>query len=476
MTKVIETFLLPMTMALTLCSQVVHADNNNDLSSVCEKEQSLINNRDYLNKAKGVMKQPACLKLWEPKRTQLNLRGNLRGYPWKVYTTHEKVKFYRSTDHLLTKSKGASLSDECEYPPYVVKASYQDKKQKALYLAKANRLNSHEKIVSVDCGWVAINDLILDSIPIRNGYNIDYKGVIILDRSTKETKDHSLLYSNPNRHSSEIAKLPVESIAFIYKDLKQDKERWYYIVTDSSINDDRLGRATSGWIPASSVQRWDTSMAVYPNPDRRQNKAHICRDESAARNAVETQIVVRDKGLKVDRPVEERSYLVLPTRESRHRRRRKGCRNCIMVSYYSKAGIREGYIRLDSNFIQLTLMSKFDLSDYISTIAEIAEYGDKVSIIKALKKTCQQLSRSSNVTSSSCNNMRDAINNTGDYDLWRSLAEDILKKLKDKRFLNPILKKSQTILKKLFSINRNHELWFKIGDHEYIWVKQSEML
>ena len=72
--------------------------------------------------------------------------------------------------------------------------------------------------------------------------------------------------------------------------------------------------------------------------------------------------------------------------------------------------------------------------------------------------------------------MHDAINNTGDYDLWKYPAEDILKKLKDKRFLNPILDKSQTTLKTLKELNRNQKLWFRIGDHEYVWVKYSEML
>jgi hypothetical protein len=802
---------------LTLCGLSIPLSAQADVR-VCEKERSLLNDQEYLDASVGVMKQPACLKLWEPKRTKFNLTRNLRGAPWVAYTTHKKVKFYRDKRSLSSKRKGRSPKGECAYPPYVVKASYSRNNKVALYLAKAERTTKHTQTDAKNCGWVNIDDLIVDSIPIRNGYDIDHKAVIIFDWKTvekkdlKALKDHSLLYSRADRRSSEIGKLPSEDIAYIYKDLKVGKERWYYIITDSSIDGDRLGRATSGWIPATSVQRWDTSEAVYPSPKRRKNNAVVYRDESAAQKESSSEIVAPDQGNKVARPVDERPYLMLPIRESRHRSRRRsrGCRDCKMVAYIGAAyygdtmttnndenfheerkkeavssdaileasetanfvfvidatasfdnflnatkktikslktevgklkrdGVKlnfraviyrdeyagrkkietivaknlrdmnrklqrikvsrndsssgdkdreeavdcalesmvsvleegganssefknyfnfiiafgdngnsskescggvesviqsikrryrsmpslavrvfgmshsrgkpqsfgnimenfqstlgspqlfaysehtkdsaseirnaledwitpiidqiscvrnkskrmaqgmgveddkcktsnsnrerrrsrrkgtsktvdfdleamhkaitieriskesdisqakaeeiwermkmsrasiplEGYVRADKRFNNLILFSKFDLSDYISTIAEIAEYGDKVSIIKALKKTCQQLSRSSNVTSSSCNNMRDAINNTGDYDLWKYPAEDILKKLKNKRFLNPILDKSQTTLKKLKSLNRNQRAWFKIGDQEYVWVKQTEML
>ena len=179
------------------CTQVLRKPR----LSVCEKEKTLLNDTTFLNASVGVMKQPACLKLWEPKRTKFNLTRNLRGAPWVVYTTHKNVKFYGDKRSLSSKRKGRSPKGECAYPPYMVKASHSRNDQVSLYLAKAERPTSHKQTVTKNCGWVNIDDLIIDSIPIRNSYDIDHKAVVIFDWKTvkkkglKALKDHSLLYS-----------------------------------------------------------------------------------------------------------------------------------------------------------------------------------------------------------------------------------------------------------------------------------------
>jgi hypothetical protein len=801
-------FILFISLILSCCGSVIKSN----LSSLCKKEKKLLNTT-YLEESVGVMKQPACLKLWEPKRTKLNLTKNLRGAHWQVYTTHEKVKFYRDKSSLSSKRGGYTPQGNCAFPPYVVKASYSRNGQTALYLAKAEQSTSHQQTDAKKCGWVTIDDLIVDTIPIRDSYDIDHKAIITFDWKTlkslsiKKLKNYSLLYSNPHRRSYLIGKLPWEEIAYIYKDLMVGKERWYYIITESSIEGHRMRRARNGWIPASSVERWDTLEAVYPNARRRKNNAVVYRDELTAEQEASSGIVAPDHVKKVTRPVKERPYLILTVGKSRHQRRR-ACDDCTMVSYvgatyygdtiitnddedfsvkrredgeasdalleasetvnfvfvidatasfdkflsatkgtirslkhevrrleskgvktnfravvyrdeyigrkkietivaknlrdmnrklhrikvskndsssgnkyhgkaidcalesmisilektgentsefknyfnfilafgdngnsskescgglrsvidkikrhhnsmpslavrvfgmrhvhgkpqtfgsimedfqstlgnpqlyayseHSKDSEREisdalndwirsiidqvscvranskvmaqglgvnygncksfsrrsrhsrrsntsktvdfdlevmhkaitierirkksniteakaeeiwermkmsrasiplkGYVRLDNRFYRLTLFSKFELSDYISAIAEIVEYGDKISIIQGLKKTYQKLSSSSNLTSDLCRNMRDAINKGGDNCLSKYSAEEILKKLKNKRFLNPILYKSQKVLKKLKDLNRNHRAWFKIGDQEYIWVKQTELL
>jgi hypothetical protein len=135
-----------------------------------------------------------------------------------------------------------------------------------------------------------------------------------------------------------------------------------------------------------------------------------------------------------------------------------------------------GYINIGPAFTNLVLHSKSDLSKYTNTIEEVVETGDKISVIKAMKTTCQSLSRTRDVTASSCNRMRDAIVGVNEYDLWKYSPNKIIQMLKDPSFYDDIQHSARKTLRAIERLAQIKNNFFRIEEIDYVWVGSDMML
>ena len=312
------------------------------IGQTCSKDELQLNDQSKISQVTGSLVAPACLNLWEKERTFLEFESQVRDLPWVVYSTSDNIKFHRDISSL-KKKRSKSVSRNCKLPPYIVKGSYSNGDNTALYLGKAEQLRQANMIKTEPCGWVNIDDIITRVQPIKTSSAIFKKAVILFDWRTLENNDvskiknHSNLYEKPSRKSKTSGKLPSKDIAYIYKEKKVNNQKWYFIITDSYLTERRYGKARKGWIPASSVQNWHTSEAIYPNERRGSTKAVIYKDEAGARDQNEDKIVAYDPGTYETRPGTnkngeiERPYLVLPIENL------FSCPECYLVAYIGAA-------------------------------------------------------------------------------------------------------------------------------------------
>ena len=282
--------------------------------------------------------------------------------------------------------------------------------------------------------------------------------------------------------------------------LDSSDRAWYYVVTSVYPTERRYSKAHKGWLPADRLASVSNG-ALYPSEINARQKIAIYRNERAAKNKISKEILVYNINIHKPRPISLDVYHLLLQNTSPF------CPQCNMVAFLSthyKASkvqlstdfittdtienmlkrdlnpygplLLLGHISLPSNFNQAILFSGEELSEYIGAISDVVNQGDRISILKAMKLTCQNLARAENVTGSSCSLMRDAIVDVDAYELLKRSSEDILKSLRDPRFYDTVQQKAIKSLRKLDRLVTQKENFFPIGQAQYIWLRQDEML